>query len=174
MDISIIGENSIKFKSKQVTFIVDPTSAMPKTSSDAIILLNGSRNIDVGRVIDYRIIIDGAGGYEVGGVKISGTKTSNGTLYRLSIDNISIILGSAADAKMEGFNVCQIAVVNTTENFNESFVTALEPKMTILYGDKKTESAKTLGTESVTLVPKVTITKDKLPEKMEIVVLAPS
>ena len=43
--------------------------------------------------------------------------------------------------------------------------------MAILYGDKKTESAKTLGAESVVLVPKVTITKDKLPEKMEIVAL---
>ena len=171
MDISIVGGNSIKLKGKQATFVVDPVEKMPKTSADAIILLNGSRNIDVGRVTDYRIIIDGPGGYEVGGVKISGTKTSKETLYKLSIDNISIILGSAADAKMEGFNVCQIAVVNTTENFNESFVTALEPKMTILYGDKKTESAKTLGAESVVLVSKITITRDKLPGKMEIVVL---
>ena len=137
MDISIVGENNVKLKGKQATFIVDPSKEMPKTSADAIILLNGSRNIDVGRVTDYRIIINGSGGYEVGGVKISGTKTSKGTLYRLSIDDISIILGSITDAKMEGFNVFQIAVVNTTEDFNESSITALEPKMAILYGDKK-------------------------------------
>lgn len=171
MDISIVGENSIKLKGKQATFIVDPVKEMPKTSADAVVLLNGSNNIDVGRVTDYRIVIDGAGGYEVGGIKISGTKTPKGILYRLSIDDISIILGSAADAKTEGFNVCQVAVVNTTEDFNEISITALEPKITVLYGDKKTESAKKLGAENVTLVPKMTITKDKLPEKMEVVVL---
>lgn len=171
MDVSIVGENSIRLKGKQATFIVDPVEEMPKVSADAIVLLNGSRGVDVGRVTDYRIIIDGPGGYEIGGVKISGTKTPKGTLYKLLIDDIGIILGSAADVKMEGFNVCQIAVVSTTEDFNESSITALEPKMTILYGDKKTESAKKLGAESVTLIPKITITKDKLPEKMEVVAL---
>jgi hypothetical protein len=50
-------------------------------------------------------------------------------------------------------------------------VTALEPKITVLYGDKKEESAKKLGAESVNMVPKVTILKDKLPEEMEIAVL---
>jgi len=171
VDIAIVGKNSIKLKGKQATFIVDPTKEMSKTVSDAIILLNGSRNVDVSRVTDFRIIINGPGGYEVGGVKISGTKTTKGILYRLSIDDISIILGSAADAKMEDFNVCQVAVVNTSNDFNESFATALEAKITILYGDKKVESAKALGAESVSLIPKITITKDKLPEKMEVVVL---
>lgn len=171
MDIAIVGKNSIKLKGKQATFIIDPVSAIPKTSADAVILLNGANGMDVTRVTDSRIIIDGPGGYEVGGVKISGTKTPKGTLYKFSIDGVSVILGSATDAKMEGFNVCQVAVVNTDSDFNESFVTALEPKITVLYGDKKTESAKTLGAENVSLVPKITITKDKLPEKMEIVVL---
>lgn len=171
MDIAICGKNSIKLKGKQVTFIVDPGKEMPKTSADAIILLNGSNGIDVARVTDSRIIIDGPGGYEVGGVKISATKMPKGNLYRLSIDGVSIVLGSATDAEMEGFNVCQVAIVNTNNGFNEAFVTALEPKVTVLYGDKKIESAKTLGAENVVLVPRITITKDKLPEKMEIVVL---
>ncbi len=171
MDISIVGNQSIKLKGKQASFIVDPTKEMPKTSADAIILLNGNCDIDVARVTDYRIIIDGPGGYEVGGSKISGTKTSKGTLYKLSIDDVSIILGSVTDAEMEGFDVCQVAVINTNSDFNASFVTAMEPKITVLYGDKKTESAKTLGAESAGLVPKITIIKDKLPEKMEVVAL---
>lgn len=171
MDISIVGKNSIKIKGKQVTFIVDPVSGMPKTSADAIVLLDGGDNIDVGRVTDYRIIISGPGGYEVGGAKISGTPTPKGTFYRLSIDGISIILGFATDEKMEGFNACQVVVVNTSNDFNESYVTALEPKMAVLYGDKNIESAKALGAENVSSVPKITIAKDKLPEKMEVVVL---
>ncbi|MBF8249402.1 MAG: Zn-dependent hydrolase [Candidatus Levybacteria bacterium] len=171
MDIAIVGNQSIKIKGKQVTFVVDPAKETPKMPADAIILLNGSGNIDVSRVTESRIVIDGPGGYEVGGAKISGTKTSKGILYRLSIEGISVVLGSAMEVKMEGFDVCDVAVINTNNDFNEAFVTALEPKMTVLYGDKKTEAAKTLGAESVSPVSKITVAKDKLPEKMEIVVL---
>lgn len=171
VDISIVGKNSIKIKSKQATFIVDPTSALPKTSADAIILLNGSSGIDVTRVNDSRITLDGPGGYEVGGVKISGLRIPKGVLYNLSVDNVVVILGSATDVKTEGYNTCQIAIVNTNIDFNEAFVTALEPKWIVLYGDKKVESAKTLGATSVSSVSKITIAKDKLPEKMEIIVL---
>lgn len=171
MDISVVGENSIKIKGKQVTFVVDPVKGMPKVPADAIILLNGGAGIDLSRVTDSRIIINGPGGYEVGGAKISGTQTPKGTLYRFLIDNISVALGVTMDAKMEGFDVCEVAVINTNSEFSEAFVTALESKVTVLYGDKKAEAAKALGAESATSVPKATIAKDKLPEKMEVVML---
>lgn len=150
---------------------MDPSKETPKTSSDAIILLNSQNNIDISRVADSRIIISGPGGYEVGGSKISAASTSKGVLYKLSIDDLSIIIGTATESKIEGFNECQVAIVNTSSDFNESFVTALEPKIIVVYGDKKIEAAKTLGGEFITEVSKITITKDKLPEKMEIIVL---
>lgn len=171
VDIAVCGKTSIKLKGKQVTFIVDPSKETPKTSSDGIILLNGYNDIDVSRVTDSRIIIAGAGGYEVGGVKVSGTTTPKGTLYRISIDGIDIIVGRTAETKAEGFNACQVAIVNTDSGFNESFVTALEPRITVLYGDKREVSAETLGAENITEVSKITITKDKLPEKMEVIIL---
>ncbi len=171
MDISIVGKTSIKIKGKLATFVVDPSKEMTKTQADAIILLNGVANIDKSRVVDSRIIIQGAGGYEVGGVKISGTTTPKGILYKLLIDGISVILGRTTDAKTEGFSACQIAIINADDEFNESFVAAMESRITVIYGTSKIEAAKTLGVEGATLVPKITITKDKLPEKMEIVVL---
>lgn len=171
MDIAIVGEKSIKLKGKSIAIIVDPLKDMPKVASDATVLLDGYTDIDVSRVIESRIIISGAGEYEVGGTKISGTTTPTGTLYKLSIDNISVIVGRAAESKIEGFSTSQVAVLNTDSDFNESFVTSLEPKITVLYGDKKDEAAKMLGAENVSSVSKVTMTKDKLPEKMEIAVL---
>jgi len=171
VDIAVIGKNNIKLKGRETTFVVDPTKDMPKTQAHAIILLNGFENIDTSKVTDFRIIINGAGGYEVGGSKISGTKTPKGTLYKILIDDVSIILGFATDAKLEGFNAPQVAVVNTSSDFNESFVMAMDPKIAVLYGEKKKESAKALGAENVSLVSKISITKDKLPEKTEIVVL---
>lgn len=171
MDITTLGNNSIKIKGKQVAFIVDPTKEMPKTSSDAIILLNGANGMDISRATDYRIVLDGPGGYEVGGAKISGTKTPKGTFYKLSIDGVSVFLGPTVDAKIEGFSECQVAIINTNSEFNESFVTTLEPKIAVLYGEKIAESAKKLGIETAVPVSKITILKDKFPEKMEIAVL---
>ena len=171
VDIAIIGKNSIKLKGRETTFVVDPAKDIPRTPADAVILLNGLGNIDTLRVADFRIMINGAGGYEVGGSKITGAKTPKGTLYRLSIDGVSIILGSATDAKIEGFSACQVAIVNTNSDFNESFVMVTEPKIAVLYGEKKLEAAKALGAENVSLASRISITKDKLPEKMEIAVL---
>jgi hypothetical protein len=172
VDIAILGENSLRLKGKKVAFIVDPEKGMPKTSADAVILLNdGNNNVDISRVTDSRLIITGPGSYEVGGIKVSGLKTPKGIVYRILIDDITTILGSSTDTKVEGYDVCQVAIVNTTNDFSESYVTALEPKITVLYGDKKDESAKKLGAENVSTVTKITILKDKLPEEMEIAVL---
>jgi hypothetical protein len=171
VDISIVEKNSIKIKSKRVTFVVDPTKEMSKTPADAVIFLNGGSKMDVSKVADFRMIIDGPGEYEVGGVKISSTKISKGIVYRLSIDGMTAVLGVATDTKMEGFNACEVMIANTTNDFSESFVTALEPRIVVLYGDKGAESAKKLGVENIAAVSKITITKDKLPEKMEAVVL---
>lgn len=171
VDIAIIGKTSVKLKGKQASFVVDPSKEAQKTSSDAIILLDGRSNIDTSRVNDFRIIIEGPGGYEVGGVKISGASTPKGILYKLSIDGVAVIIGRATESKTEGFNACQVAIVNADSDFNESFVTALEPKITVLYGDNKEGVAKTLGAITLPQVSKITIAKDKLPEKMEVAVL---
>ena len=92
VDIAIVGKTSIKLKGRKASFIVDPSSVLPKTSADAIILLNGYDNIDISAVTDSRIIIEGAGGYEVGGVKISGALTLKCILYKLLIDDVVVII----------------------------------------------------------------------------------
>ena len=171
VDIAIVGKESIKIKGKQASFVIDPVAGMSKVGGDAIILLGGGEGIDVSRVTDSRIILAGPGSYEVGGVKILGTKTIKGTIYKMTMDGITTIIGSSAEVKTEGFNACQVLIVDTTDEFSESFVTALEPKITILYGEKKNEAAKTLGVENVSVVSKLTVAKDKLPDEMETVVL---
>jgi hypothetical protein len=171
VDIAILGENSIKIKGKQVSFVVDPMRGMTKTPSDGVILFDDKIEADPSRVDGYRIIISGPGEYEIGKAKITGIRTPKGMFYKLFIDGISVVLGFAMDAKMEGFDECGIAIIKTNDDFNEAFVTGLEPKMAVLYGNKKIDAAKKLGVENTSLVPKITITKDKLQEKMEIVVL---
>lgn len=172
MDISILNNSSIKIRIRRSTFVVDPIASGVKISCDGIILLNG--NFDLSKVVDYRIVINGPGEYEINGVKILGVRVDKGLVYNISGDGFGLILGRMGEVskiKDEAFSACQIAILNADGNFNQSIATELEPKVVILYGDKAENGAKILGKDNLTPSKKFTITKDKLPEEMEVVVL---
>lgn len=173
MDISILSKNCLKIKGKQVTFVVDPSKDTPKTAADAVLLLKPDSDTNTLSITDTRIVISGPGEYEVGRTKISGAKTSDGIIYKLSVDGLDIILGASIDySKLEGtFTTCQIVLLRVDNKLNEASITALEPKIAALYGDKRDEGAKTLSSQNQTNVSKLTLIKDKLPEKMEVIVL---
>ncbi len=172
MDISILSKNSIKIHSKHANFIVDPQSLGPKVSCDAVILLNNN-NIDLGRVVDYRIIIDGSGEYEVNGVKVLGVRGDRGFVYGIAADGFSVILGTSSEISKikEDTFLCQIAILNVDDELNSSLVTKLEPKIVILYGANNEGAVKILGKENIPPIKKFTVVKDKLPEEMEVVIL---
>jgi hypothetical protein len=172
VDISILSKNSIKIHSKHANFIVDPSADGPKVSCDAVILLNNN-NIDLGRVVDYRIIIGGPGEYEVNGVKVLGVREDRGFVYGIAADGFSVILGKSSEISKikEDTFLCQIAILNVDDELNSTVVTKLEPKIVILYGDNKESAAKLLGKADIPPIKKFTVVKDKLPEEMEVVVL---
>ena len=172
MDIYTLDKNSIKIHSKHANFIVDPTKLGTKVSCDAVILLNNN-NIDLSKVADYRIVINGPGEYEIRGIKVSCIKADLGFIYSLMVDGFSVILGTSSEIpkiKDDTF-LCQIAILNVDDDLNSTVVTKLEPKIVILYGDSKENAAKILGKGNIPPVKKVSLTKDKLPEEMEIVTL---
>ena len=172
MDVSILSKNSIKIRSKHASFIVDPQSLGPKVSCDAVILLNNN-NIDLSKVVDYRIVINGPGEYEISGAKVSCIKADLGFIYSLMVDGFSVILGSSSEIpkiKDDTF-LCQIAILNVDDELNSSLVTKLEPKIMILYGEDKEGAVKILGKENIPPIKKFTVVKDKLPEEMEVIIL---
>lgn len=176
MDISILSKNSIKIRFRRTIFVADPPPDGSKVSSDAVILLNNN-NIDLGRAMDYRIVINGPGEYEISGVKVLGVEGDKGFVYGLAADGFSVILGRSSDISKikEEFNTeCQIAILNVDDGINSSAVTKFEPKIVILYGDSKESAAKILGKENIPPIKKFTVVKDKLPEEMEVVLLASS
>lgn len=183
MDISIFDKTSIKIRFRYATFVVDPAERGTKVSSDAIILLNGEGNL-LSKAVDYRVIINGPGEYEINGVKVLGVRVDKGFVYSLASEGFLAILGRSGEISKisvkggspsvhkEEFNTeCQIAILNVDDEFNQSIIAALEPKVAILYGEKKESGAKVLGKANVSQIKKFTITKDKLPEEMEVVVL---
>ena len=170
MDISYLDKNSIKIRSKHAAFVVDPPVSGPKISCDAIVLLEYKDNL-LSKVVDYRIVINGPGEYEINSAKVMGVRVNKGFVYSLSFDGLEITMGRTSDIakiKDNAFS-CQIAILNVDDELSASIITNLEPKIVILYGDNKENGAKILGKENLLPAKKLTISKDKLPEDMEVV-----
>jgi hypothetical protein len=173
MDIQIFGADSLKIKSKKTTLAIDPKSSIQKFEADAIILLD--KNSDVTRINDFRVVIDAAGEYEINGLKISGTTSENDTIFTVTSENVPTLIAKASSLEKfsaEKIGDYKIVIINADSDLDQGRVTAMEPNMVILYGEKAKEIAKTLGKESASVSSKITLSEDKLPEEMDVMILA--
>jgi hypothetical protein len=173
MDIQIFGTNSLKIKSKKTTLAVDPKSSIQKFEADAIILLD--KNSDITRVNDFRVVIDAEGEYEVNGLKISGVASQADTIFTVTSENVPILIAKASSLEKisaEKVGEYKILIINADSDLNQGRVTAMEPSIVILYGERAKEVAKTLGKESASVSSKILVSEDKLPEEMDVMILA--
>ena len=172
MDISLLSQSSIKIRGKTGSLIVDPEDAMPKNNADGVLFQNPKSQAGVLRVLDCRIFVHGMGDYEVSGIKISAVGGRENLVYRLTVDEVSILLTKATEiVKDDKINSCDILLLNVDSNFDESMVAKIDPKITILYGAGTKEALKQLGKENTAAVKKFSTAKDKLPAEMEVIVL---
>ena len=172
MDIQILGEDSIKIKTKKTALVIDPKTAIQKLEADAILLT--TRIGDVSRVTDYRVVIDGVGEYEVSGLKIIGMKSEDDLVFALVSDSVRVLVAKASSLKKissEKIGDCQIVVINADDDASESMITAMEPRIIVLYGLKAKEAAKALGKEEIVVSTKTSFAEDKLPEETQVIVL---
>lgn len=171
MEVISLSENSIKIKGKNASFVIDPAQAMKKISADAVLMLEET-DPDLAKVEDFRVVIKGSGEYEVGGVRISVTEVSNKFTYSLSVDNIGIFLGrtSVIDKASEGRSY-GLLILNVDSNINPTIVTSFEPNVVILYGDRAKDEARAFGKQDIEEVSKFSISSDKLPTEMKVVLL---
>jgi len=173
MDIQIFGAGALKIKFKKTTLAVNPKSVIQKFDADAVIVTD--KDCDVTRINNFRVVIDAPGEYEVSGLKISGVKTETDLMFVLTSGNVSALLATAnslAKATAEKIGEYEILIINADAELNQSLVTAMEPKIVVLYGEKDKEGAKALGKESASTSSKITLAEDKLPEEMDVQILA--
>jgi hypothetical protein len=172
MDIQIFDNDTLKIKLKKTTLAVDPKSKVTKFDADAVLVIDSET--DPSRVNESRVTIVGAGEYEVSGLKISGIKSEKDVLYGLSSGNSNILVAKASSLEKissDKLDDYQIVILNADSDLNQSLITAMEPNIVILYGEKNKEGAKLLGNESAQSTSKISISEDKLPEELEVMLL---
>jgi len=172
MEVALLDKTSLRIKSKHTNFVVDPFEKLSKTSTDAVLILSGD-SVNLSKVTDYRVVIKSPGEYEVGGIKISAIDIDGSTVYGLTVDNVDVLLAKTSSvAKVsEKLKEYQVAIFNVDSEINQTVVTALEPRVVILYGEKAADAAKALGKEDAQVLQKFSAAEDKLPEEMQVVLL---
>lgn len=173
MDIQILGGTSLKIKSKKTTLAVDPKASISRFDADAVLSMD--KDSDTKRVDNFRVLITGAGEYEVSGLKISGIKAGKDVMFGLTSENVDILVTKASfleNISAEKVGEYGIAVINADAKLNQSILTSMEPSVVILYGEKAKEEAKAMGKENASVSSKISISEDKLPEEMEVMLLS--
>ncbi len=171
MEVTLLDSKSLRIKSKHTTFVVDPFDKLSKTSADAILALSGDYSTE--KVSDFRLVIKSPGDYEIGGVKVSGISLDGSTVFNLNVDGIDMLLAktSSVTKVTDKIEEAEVAVFNADSEINPAVVTALEPRVVILYGEKAEEAAKALGKDTAERIQKFSAVEGKLPEEMQVVLL---
>jgi L-ascorbate metabolism protein UlaG (beta-lactamase superfamily) len=163
MDITYLGHSSFRIKGKNATVIMGGDGKMSVA--------------DRGGEDPYSI--GGAGEYEIKGVGVIGITTAGTIIYHVEVDGVTVVhlgtldhalTGAAVDA-LDGVDILMVPVSSVAI----SVISEIEPSIVIPMQhdpDQLRAFLKEIGKEDVAAQPKFSVTKDKIPEQMQVVVLS--
>jgi hypothetical protein len=162
-----LPKSSLRIKGKNASFVVNPQSA---SSANAILSLIPGEEF----ASEESVVLNGAGEYEIGGVKITGMRNDKEVLYSMNLDGMEILIGtvtlfSAMQHKLKEHNV---VVVNCEETTDASFLTSLGVNAVLFYGENASVVAEGFEKEKLQKMNKYSASLGKLPSEMETVLLA--
>lgn len=204
MEIIWYGQSMFKIKGKTSSLIIDPFDPekvnlkFPKDIEADVVLVthqHADHNYIAG-VKGNPLIIDGPGEYEKSGVSITGihsfhdseggSERGNNTIYNIFMDGMNVMhLGDLGHLLVEEqtsqIDNVDILLVPTGGTYTidaevaAKVVAQLEPRIVIPMHFQEVEPfLKEMGAENTEPLPKLSITKDKLPEETQVVVLGKS
>lgn len=198
MEISYFGKTTVRIKGKNSAILIDPSEAVAKLEADVIALT--SKTVSIPKR-ENAVLIAGPGEYEVKGIhvvgvtqKLSETDESKDkiTAYLINVDNLNVLhlatftQTKLDDEQLENFeNVDVLLVPLGSKNGLESAAAAklaaqLEVGLVVPFypdGNRDTfESAflKDMGKGTPEPTKKLIMTRDKLPEEAQVVLLETS
>lgn len=168
MEIALVNKTSLRIKGKSVTFVLNPHEKGP---FDAALLLDDALEY----LNDETVVLQGPGDYEIGGVKIVGTRGGeNGLIYSMNIDGMEVLAGkietlAAMQHKLKEHNIV-IGLCN--EQADAAFLTSLTTNVVVFYGDKGSETAQGFAKENLKQMNKYSVAMGKLPTEVETILLS--
>lgn len=168
MEIAIVNKTSLRIKGKTATFTVNPHEATGANAAlmldDAIYLLS----------TEETVVLQGPGEYEVGGVKITGTRADKGVYYSMNMEGLDIVVGkidtlSSAQHKLKEH---MVVISLCDEQADAAFLTSLALNAVLFYGEKAEETAHGFAKENVKQMNKYSVALNKLPTEVETVLLS--
>ena len=170
MEVTSLSTNSVKIKGKLGTFAVNPSGKI--VGYNAVLLL-GNQTVDKTKLEPGTIIIKGPGEYEIAGIKISGFRVADETAFRLTVDKVVLIVGSASSLEKDHSKVSDnhLVILFADTISDPSFVTALEPNAVLFFGEKAEDTVKQFAKENYRKEQKYQTTIDKLPAELESILL---
>lgn len=178
VEISSLSPQSVRIKCKSSALVINPLGIKSKISADAVILLSkapsaGSAKADLNKIEEYRLVVTGAGEYEVSGAKISTISSEGIFCHFITVENSEICVTSTTFLSKKNKEIqreCPIVALYADMDVDSALITELSPRSLILFGDKADSIAKMLGKEAVKS-SKAVVSSDKLPEEMQVILL---
>lgn len=167
MDIQLLPKGTIRIRGKTATLAVEPKETV---SADATLILVKDRAFR--EVTDSRLTVLGAGEYEISGVKLTAFSYGKDLSFDIRIDGIELLLCKAEtlSPSQAGSKDYDVVLTSVDDSVSPSVVTALSPRVVVLFGQNASAAARDLGKQPL-VVKKFYATKEKLPAEMEVVVL---
>lgn len=187
MDIKKINENSILLKGKKESVLINPGAEMIKDNKfQSRIFVFLSKDSGFVDLQDNKLMIDGPGEYEVGGVEILGFKGgTNETLYTINMDGVLVcVVGDIEEAlsdkrieKIDNVDVLIVSVKNRKDVGNKMIMDwakkwGVNYLIPINYNDEELKKAlDDMDMEGLEPIDALKVEKENLPDGMEVVVL---
>lgn len=154
MDITLVSPDTLKVKTKSSIFTVEIGNGFS-------ISFEGSS-----------VVFSSPGEYEVKGIKLTGLGKTQILGFAGKIDGMDVCITKASFVKQlkDQFGEYNILILNEDELIDQAAFAASNAQVAVIFGEKAAEHIKVLGKE-ISPVSKFSITKDKLPGELEVILL---
>ena len=159
----ILLPDGIRLKGKSANLSVNSTKDI--SSYQAFLSLTKLDSLPASNML----MIDGAGEYEVAGVKISTLAAEQELVYTLAIDSIIISVGtlSALEKLHSKLPESQVVIVDATVDGNPAFVASIATAAVVFTGMFGKSAGEKVAKTSLQSMNKFVITADKLPTELQ-------
>ena len=93
MEIKLLDKYSALIKGKKESILINPNSDLLEKDKNSRVIIFTDNSLNISNFIGEKIVVAGAGEYEIGGVEIWGSDVGeNNTVYNIKVDGVSIMV----------------------------------------------------------------------------------